>query len=147
VEEMSVHLHTTIKKKTNEIIEELAKTYGTKNRVLEQAVETLLRVEKVGSCEDCVIKAKMNEQTKLREALDLTSLGRKTLDGLLEVAVGDKTIQDFIKEQKAESKNIIEILRGTIEWKTPSNSKEFTIILEEIRNLTQMFDIASHSEI
>jgi len=147
VEEMSVHLHTTIKKKTNEIIEELAKTYGTKNRVLEQAVETLLRVEKVGSCEDCVIKAKMNEQTKLREALDLTSLGRKTLDGLLEVAVGDKTIQDFIKEQKAESKNIIEILRGTIEWKTPSNFKEFTIILEEIRNLTQMFDIASHSEI
>jgi len=144
---MSVHLHTTIKKKTNEIIEELAKTYGTKNRVLEQAVETLLRVEKVGSCEDCVIKAKMNEQTKLREALDLTSLGRKTLDGLLEVAVGDKTIQDFIKEQTAESKNIIEILRGTIEWKTPSNFKEFTIILEEIRNLTRMFDIASHSEI
>ncbi len=144
---MSVHLHTTIKKKTNEIIEELAKTYGTKNRVLEQAVETLLRVEKVGSCEDCVIKAKMNEQTKLREALDLTSLGRKTLDGLLEVAIGDKTIQDFIKEQKAESKNIIEILRGTIEWKTPSNFKEFTIILEEIRNLTRMFDIASHSEI
>lgn len=144
---MSVHLHTTIKKKTNEIIEELAKTYGTKNRVLEKAVETLLRVEKVGSCEDCAIKAKMNEQTKLREALDLTSLGRKTLDGLLEVAVGDKTIQDFIKEQKAESKNIIEILRGTIEWKTPSNFKEFTIILEEIRNLTRMFDIASHSEI
>jgi len=144
---MSVHLHTTIKKKTNEIIEELAKTYGTKNRVLEQAVETLLRVEKVGSCEDCVIKAKMNEQTKLREALDLTSLGRKTLDGLLEVAVGDKTIRDFIKEQKAESKNIIEILKGTIEWKTPSNFKEFTIILEEIRNLTRMFDIASHSEI
>lgn len=144
---MSVHLHTTIKKKTNEIIEELAKTYGAKNRVLEKAVETLLRVEKVGSCEDCVIKAKMNEQTKLREALDLTSLGRKTLDGLLEVAVGDKTIQDFIKEQKAESKNMIEILRGTIEWKTPSNFKEFTIILEEIRNLTRMFDIASHSEI
>jgi hypothetical protein len=147
VEEMSVHLHTTIKKKTNEIIEELAKTYGTKNRVLEQAVETLLRVEKVGSCEDCVIKAKMNEQTKLREALDLTSLGRKILDGLLEVAVGDKTIQDFIKEQKAESENIIEILKGMIEWKTPSNFKEFTIILEEIRNLTRMFDIVSHSEI
>jgi hypothetical protein len=144
---MSVHLHTTIKKKTNEIIEELAKTYGTKNRVLEQAVETLLRVEKVGSCEDCVIKAKMNEQTKLREALDLTSLGRKTLDGLLEVAVGDKTIQDFIKDQKAESENIIEILRGAIQWKTPSNFKEFTMLIEEIRNLTRMFDIASHSEI
>ncbi len=144
---MSVHLHTTIRKKTNEIIEELAKTYGAKNRVLEKAVETLLRVEKIGSCEDCVIKAKMDEQTKLREALDLTSLGRKTLDGFLEVAVGDKTIQDVIKEQKAESKNIIEILRGTIEWKTPSNFKEFTVILEEIRNLTRMFDIASHSEI
>lgn len=144
---MPVHLHTTIKKKTNEIIEELAKTYGTKNRVLEQAVETLLRVEKVGSCEDCVIKAKMNEQTKLREALDLTSLGRKTLDGLLEVAVGDNTIQDFVREQKTESKNIIEILKGMLEWKTPSNFKEFTIILEEIRNLTRMFEIASHSEI
>ena len=144
---MPVHLHTTITKKTDEIIEELAKTYGTKNRVLEKAVETLLRVEKVGSCEDCVIKAKMNEQKNLREALDLTSLGRKTLDGFLEVAVGDKTIQDVIKEQKAESKNIIEILKGTIEWKTPSNFKEFTIILEEIRSLTRMFDIASHSEI
>jgi len=144
---MSIHLHTTITKKTNEIIEELAKTYGTKNRVLEKAVETLLRVEKVGSCEDCVIKAKMNEQTRLREALDLTSLGRKTLDLLLEVAVGDKTIQDFIKEQKAEAKNTVEILKGTIEWETPSNFKEFTIILEEIRNLTRMFDIASYSEI
>ena len=144
---MSVHLHTTITKKTNEIIEELAKTYGAKNRVLEQAVETLLRVEKVGSCEDCVVKAKMNEQTKLREALDLTSFGRKTLDGLLEVAVGDKTMQDMIKEQKAESKNTIEILKGAIEWKPPSNFKEFTIILEEIRDLTRMFDLASRSEI
>ncbi len=144
---MVIHLHTTIKQKTNEIIEELAKTYGTKNRVLEKAVETLLRVEKVGSCEDCVIKAKMNEQTKLREALDLTSLGRKTLDSLLEVAIGDKTIQDFIKEQKAEAKNVIEILKGTIKWETPSNFKEFTIILEEIRNLTRMFDVASYSEI
>jgi len=144
---MSVHLHTTITKKTNEIIEELAKTYGAKNRVLEQAVETLLRVEKVGSCEDCVVKAKMNEQTKLREALDLTSFGRKTLDGLLEVAVGDKTMQDMIKKQKAESKNTIEILKGAIEWKPPSNFKEFTIILEEIRDLTRMFDLASRSEI
>jgi hypothetical protein len=147
VKEMSVHLHTTITKKTNEILEELAKTYGTKNRVLQQAVETLLRVEKVGSCEDCVIKAKMKEQTKLREALDLTSLGRKALDGLLEVAVGDKTIYDVINAQKAEAKNIVEILKGTIEWKTPSNFKELIIILEEIRNLTRMFDIASHSEI
>jgi len=144
---MSVHLHTTITRKTNEIIEELAKTYGTKNRVLEQAVETLLRVEKVGSCEDCAIKAKMNEQARLRAALDLTSLGRKTLDGLLEVAVGDKTIQDVIEEEKVESKNIIEILKGTVKWKIPSNFKEFTMILEEIRNVTRLFDITSHSEI
>jgi hypothetical protein len=147
VEEMPVHLHTTITKKTNEILEELAKTYGTKNRVLEQAVETFLRVENVGSCEDCIIKAKMDEQTKLREALDLTSLGTKTLDGLLEVAVGDKTIQDFLEDRKAESRNIVEILKGTIEWEPPSNFKEFTIVLEEIRNLTRLFDIASYSEI
>ena len=147
VEEMSVHLHTTITKKTNQILEELAKNYGTKNRVLEQAVETLLRVEKVGSCEDCAVKAKMSEHANLREALDLTSLGRKTLDGLLGVAVGDKTIQDFLREQRTEAKNIVEILKGTIDWRTPSNFKEFTIILEEIRSLTRMFDIASYSEI
>jgi len=144
---MSVHLHTTITKKTNEILDELAKTYGTKSRVLEKAVETLLRVEKVGSCDDCAIKAKMNEQTNLRETLDLTSVGRKTLDSLLEVAVGDKTIESFMKEQKAEAKNIIEILKGSVTWKKPSNFKEFLLILEEIRNLTRVFDIPSYSEI
>jgi len=144
---MSIHLHTTITKKTNDTLEELAKTYGTKSRVLEKAIETLLRVEKVGSCDDCVIKAKMSEQTNLREALDLTCVGRKTLDSLLEVAVGDKTIDGFIKEQKTEAKNIIEILKGSVAWKTPSNFKEFTLILEEIRNLTRMFDIPSYSEI
>jgi len=144
---MSIHLHTTISKKTNGILEELAKTYGTKSRVLEQAIETLLRVEKVGSCDDCVVKAKMSEQTKLRETLDLTSIGRKTLDGLLEVAVGDKTIESFIKEQKAEARNITEILKGSVAWKTPSSFKEFTLILEEIKNLTRMFDIPSYSEI
>jgi hypothetical protein len=144
---MSIHLHTTITKKTDEILEELTKTYGTKSRVLEQAVETLLRVEKVGSCDDCVIKAKMSEQTNLREALDLTSIGRKTLDSLLEAAVGDKTIEDFINEQKTEAKNIIEILKGSLAWKTPSNFKEFTLILEEIKNLTRMFDIPSRSEL
>ena len=144
---MSIHLHTTITKKTNDTLEELAKTYGTKSRVLEKAIETLLRVEKVGSCDDCVIKAKMSDQTNLREALDLTCIGRKTLDSLLEVAVGDKTIDGFIKEQKAEAKNIIEILKGSVAWKTPSNFKEFTLILEEIRNLTRMFDIPSYSEI
>jgi len=144
---MSVHLHTTITRKTNEALEELAKTYGTKSRVLEKAVETLLRVDKVGSCDDCVIKARMSEQTNLREALDLTSIGRKTLDSLLDVAVGDKTIESLLKEQKAEAKNIIEILKGSVAWKTPSNFKEFISVLEEIKNLTRMFDIPSYSEI
>jgi hypothetical protein len=144
---MSIHLHTTITKKTNDTLEEMAKTYGTKSRVLEKAIETLLRVDKVGSCDDCVIKAKMSEQTNLREALDLTCVERKTLDGLLEVAIGDKTIEVFIREQKAEAKNIIEILKGSVAWKTPSNFKEFTLILEEIRSLTRMFDVPSYSEI
>jgi hypothetical protein len=144
---MSVHLHTTITRKTNETLEELAKTYGTKSRVLEQAVETLLRVDKVGSCDDCVVKAKMSEQTNLREALDLTSVGRKTLDSLLEVAVGDKTIEDFMLEQKEEAKNIMEILRGSVSWKTPSNFREFLLVLEEIRDVTRLFDIPSYNEI
>lgn len=144
---MSVHLHTTITKKTDEMIEQLAKTYGTKSRVIEQAVETLLRVERVGSCEDCAIKAKMSEQTNIREALDLTSVGRKTIDSLLEVAVGNKTIQDFVAEQKAEAKNTIEILKGSVAWKKPSNFNEFMVVLEEIKNLTRLFEIGSHSEI
>ncbi|MGQ9550933.1 MAG: hypothetical protein ACUVUE_00765 [Candidatus Bathycorpusculaceae bacterium] len=144
---MSVHLHTTITKKTNGILEELAKTYGTKSRVIEQAVETLLRVDKVGSCDDCVIKAKMSEQMRLRDSLDLTSFGRKTLDSLLEVALGNKTIENFIKEQKTEAKNIIGILKASVVWKTPSNFKEFTLILEEIKNLTRMFDVPSCNEI
>jgi hypothetical protein len=144
---MSAHLHTTITKKTNGILDELAKTYGTKSRVIEQAVETLLRVEKVGSCDDCIVKTKMDEQTRLREYLDLTSISRKTLDSLLEVAIGNKTIEDFVKEQKIEAKNIIEILKGSIAWKTPLNFTEFTLILEEIKNLTRNFDIASYSEV
>jgi hypothetical protein len=144
---MSVHLHTTITKKTNGTLEELTKTYGTKSRVLEQAVETLLRVDKVGSCDDCVVKAKMSEQTNLREALDLMSVGKKTLDGLLEVAVGDKTIEDFTREQKEEAKNVREILRGSVSWKTPANFKEFLSVLEEIKNITRLFDIPSYNEI
>ncbi|MEM3613331.1 MAG: hypothetical protein QXQ85_05880 [Candidatus Bathyarchaeia archaeon] len=144
---MSVHLHTTITRKANEILEELAKTYGTKSRALEKALETLLRVDKVGSCDDCAIKAKVNEQTKLREALDLASISRRNLDSLLEIAIGNKTIEDFIKEQKAEAKNTIEILKSSINWKPPSNFKEFLIILEEIRNLTNMYEIPSYSEI
>ncbi|MEM2367498.1 MAG: hypothetical protein QXQ50_04605 [Candidatus Bathyarchaeia archaeon] len=144
---MSVHLHTTITRKANEILEELAKTYGTKSRALEKALETLLRVDKVGSCDDCAIKAKVNEQTKLREALDLASISRRNLDSLLEIAIGNKTIEDFIKEQKAEAKNTIEILKSSISWKPPSNFKEFLMILEEIRNLTNMYEIPSYSEI
>jgi hypothetical protein len=144
---MPVHLHTTITKKTDEMLEQLAKTYGTKSRVIEQAVETLLRVERVGSCEDCAIKAKMSEQTNIREALDLTSVSRKTIDSLLEVAIGNKTIQDFAAEQKAEAKNTIEILKGSVAWKKPSNFNEFMVILEEIQSLTRLFEIGSHSEI
>ncbi len=144
---MSVHLHTTISKKTDTMLEELAKTYGTKSHVIEQALQTLLRVERVGSCDDCVIKTKMKEHMNLREALDLTSIGRKTVDSLLEVAVGDKTIQDFINEQKEAAKNTVEILKGSVAWKRPSNFQEFMIILEEMRSLTRLFEIASHSEI
>jgi len=144
---MSVHLHTTITRKTDDLIEELAKTYGTKNRVIEQALETLLRVERVGSCEDCAVKAKMKEQMNLREALDLMSIGRKAVDSLLEVAIGDKTIQDFVAEQKEEAKNTVEVLKGSVAWKKPSNFKEFMIILEEMKDLTRVFEIASHSEI
>jgi len=144
---MSVHLHTTITRKTDEVIEELAKTYGTKNRVIEQALETLLRVERVGSCDDCLVKSKMKEQMNLREALDLTSIGRKAVDSLLEVAIGDKTIQDFIAEQKEEAKNTIEVLKGSVAWKKPSSFKEFLIVLEEMRDLMRVFEIASRSEI
>jgi hypothetical protein len=144
---MSVHLHTTITKKTDDVLEQLAKTYGTKNRVIEQALETLLRVEKVGSCDDCAIKAKMNEQVNLREALDLTSIGKKTVDSLLEVAIGDKTIQDFVMEQKEEAKNTVEVLKGSVAWKKPLNFNEFMIILREIENLTRLFEIASHNDL
>jgi hypothetical protein len=144
---MSVHLHTTITKKTDDTLEELARTYGTKNRVLEKALETLLRVEKVGSCDDCPVRASVAEQTNLRQVLDLTSVQRKTLDGLLEVGLGDKTIDDFIQEQKAEAGNTIEILKGSSTWKSPSSFKDLILILQEIQNLTRMFDVASHSEI
>jgi len=144
---MSIHLHTTISRKTDEMLEELAKAYGTKSRVIEQSVETLLRVEKVGSCDDCLVKTKAREQTNLREALDLMSVGRQTIDGLLAVAVGDKSIQDFINEQRAEARNTVEILKGSVAWKKPSNFKEFMMVLEEIKNLTRLIEIASYNEI
>jgi hypothetical protein len=144
---MSIHLHTTVSKKTNEMLEELSKTYGTKNRVIEQALETMLRVEKVGSCDDCAVKSKMKEQINLREALDLVSIGKKTADGLLEVAIGDKAIKDFLRDQREEAKNTIEILKGSVTWKRPSSFKEFMMVLGEIRDLTRIFEIASYSEI
>jgi len=144
---MSVHLHTTITRKTDETLEELAKTYGTKSNVLEQAIETLLRVEKVGSCDDCAVRTKMKEQTNLREALDLMSIDKRTVDSLLEVAIGNETMKDFVAEQKAEAKNTVEILKGSVAWRKPSSFKEFMMILEEIKNLTRLFDIASSNEL
>jgi hypothetical protein len=144
---MSVHIHTTIPRKTSQILEELAKTHGTKSRVLEQALETFLRVEKVGSCEDCAVKAKMAEQINLRETLDLTSLDKKTLNGLLEVAIGDKSFEDFIKEQQIEARNLAAILKDSIGWKAPASFKELLLLLEEIKDLTRLFDIASHNEL
>lgn len=147
VEKMSIHLHTTITRKTDSMLEELAKTYGTKSHVIEQAIETMLRVEKVGSCDDCSVRENAKEQSNLREALDLMSVDKHTLDGLLEVAVGNKTIQSLVAEQKAEGKNTVEILKGSVAWRKPSNFKEFMILLEEIRSLTRLIDIASYSEL
>ena len=147
VETVPIHLHTTLTKKTNEMLLELSKTYGSKNRVIEQALETMLRVEKVGSCEDCAIKAKMKEQINFREALGLISVGKKTADSLLEVAIGDKTMRDFLREQKEEAKNTIEILKGSVTWERPSNFKELMMLLGEIRDLTRVFEVASYSEI
>jgi hypothetical protein len=144
---MSVHLHTTITRKTDETLEELVKTYGTKSHVIEQAVETLLRVEKVGSCDDCAVRAKAKEQTNLREALDLMSIDKHTIDSLLEVALGNKTIQEFVAGQKAEAKNTVEILKGSVVWRKPSSFKEFMMILEELKNLTRLIDIASYNEL
>ncbi len=144
---MPVHLHTTIPRKTDEILEELAKTYGTKSRVIEKALETMLRVEKVGSCEDCVIKARVEEQNKLRETLDLISIRRDILERLLKVTIGDQTFNDFLKEQKKEAKNVIELLKSSISWKAPTNFRDFLTTMEEIKNLTRLFDITSHSEL
>ena len=144
---MSVHIHTTITRKTDQTLEELTKTYGTKSHVIEQAVETLLRVEKVGSCDDCAVRAKAREQTNLREALDLMSIDKHTIDSLLDVAIGNKTMQNFVAEQKAEAKNTVEILKGSVAWGKPSSFKEFMMIMEEIKNLTRLIDIASYNEL
>jgi len=134
---MSIHIHTTISRKSNEILEELAKTYGTKSRVIEKALETMLRVEKVGSCEDCPIKVQVEEQNKLRETLDLISIRRETLEELLKVAVGDQTFNDFLKKQKDEAQNVVELIKSSISWSPPTNfvTRRFSIghIEEDIR--------------
>jgi hypothetical protein len=144
---MTIHLHTTIPLKTHRTIEELAKTYGTKSRVLEQAIETFLRVEKTGSCDDCEIKATMVRRTSLRKTLDLSSISRRTLDGLLAVAIGDQSFEDFIEKQYSETRNIVTVLKDSIGWKSPDSFKAFLVLLEEIRDLTRLFDIASQNEI
>jgi hypothetical protein len=144
---MSIHLHTTISAKADKILDELAKTYGTKSRVLEQALETFLRVEEVGSCDDCAVKTKVVEQSKLRETLDLTSVSKKTLNGLLEVAIGDKGFEDFLEEQRVEARNVVAVLKDSIGWKTPTSFKDFLLLIEEVKNLTRLFDVASHNEI
>ncbi len=144
---MSVHLHTTIPVKTSKILDELAKTHGTKSRVLEQALATFLRVEEVGSCDECAMRAKIAEQTNLREILDLTSVDKKTLNGLLDVAIGDESFEDFIEKQQTAAKNVVSVLKDSIGWKAPASFKEFLLLLEEIRDLTRLFDIASHNEL
>ena len=74
----------------------------------------MLRVEKVGSCEDCPIKVQVEEQNKLRETLDLISIRRETLEELLKVAVGDQTFNDFLKKQKDEAQNVVELIKSSI---------------------------------
>jgi hypothetical protein len=143
---MPVHLHTTIPQKTDKILEELAKTHGTKSCVIEKALETFVRVEEIGSCDECSVKKKTTEQTNLRQALELASVERKTLDGLLAVALGDKSFEDYIKERQVETLNIVAVIKDSIEWKTPASYKEFLLLLEEIKDLTRLFDISSHNE-
>jgi len=144
---MSIHLHTTISKKTDDLLDQLSKTYGTKSRVIEKALETMLRVEKVGSCDDCSIKAEIEEQNKLRETLDLASVRRDVLEELLKIAVGDQAFDEFLKKQRHDAQDTVELLRSSLNWKSPANSREFLVIVEKIRNLTRLYDVASYSEL
>ncbi|MFX0167722.1 MAG: hypothetical protein ACFE89_08425 [Candidatus Hodarchaeota archaeon] len=143
---MSVHIHTTIPKKSGEMLDQLAETYGTKSRVLEMALETLLRVDKVGSCEDCELKAQIEEQNKLRDALELASVRRDFLDELLKIALADQTIDEFIQWQVNEAQNSIELIKSIIQWKPPTQFREFLTVFEQISEITRLFEITSHRE-
>ena len=143
---MSVHIHTTIPKKSGKILNELASIHGTKSRVLELALETLLRVDKVGSCDDCVIKAQIEEQEKIREALELVSVRRDLLSELLKIALADQTPDDFIQWQLNEAQNSVELIRSTIDWKPPQQFQEFREIIERICEITRLFEVASYRE-
>ena len=144
---MSVHLHTTISQKSSELLTRLAKTYGTKNRVIEKALETMIRVEKVGSCDDCVIKAQTEEQSRLRETLELTSIRRELLDELLKVALGDQTAEEFVQGQRLEAQNLIELIRSSIQWKLPQSFSDFRLMVEELGNMTRLYDLTSFREL
>jgi len=143
---MSVHIHTTIPKKTGAILDELAGTYGTKSRVIETALETLLRVDKVGSCDDCQLKAQIEEEIKLRESLELASIRRDLLDELLKIALADKTFEEFIQWQQNEVQNTIELIQSTIHWKPPTQFREFLAVIDQISKTTRAFEITSHRE-
>jgi hypothetical protein len=143
---LSVHIHTTIPKKSGEILTKLAGTYGTKSRVLEKALETLLRVDKVGSCDDCTLKAQIEEQIRIREALELASVRKELLDELLRIALSDQTLDEFIQWQRNEAQNTIELIRNSIHWKVPTNFREFLSVIEQIGEITRLFDIASYRE-
>jgi hypothetical protein len=143
---VSIHIHTTIPKKTGAILDELAGTYGTKSRVLEMALETLIRVDKVGSCDDCQLKAQIEEQLKLRESLELASFRRDLLDELLKIALADQTPDEFIQWQQNEAHHTIELIQSAIQWKTPAQFSEFLAVIELISKTTRVFEITSHRE-
>ncbi|MFX1562297.1 MAG: hypothetical protein ACFFDP_03205, partial [Promethearchaeota archaeon] len=143
---MSVHIHTTIPKKSGEILDQLAATHGSKSHVIEKALETMLRVEKVGSCEDCLVKAQVEEQEKLREVMDLTSIRKELLDELFKIALGDQTINEFLQKQSNEAQNIVELLRNSIHWKVPVNFRDFLSDVEQLGRITRLFSVASYRE-
>jgi antitoxin component of RelBE/YafQ-DinJ toxin-antitoxin module len=144
---MSVHLHTTISKKTADVLDQLTGTYGTKSRVLEKALETMLRVDKVGSCDDCAVKAQVEESSRFREALDLASVRKDLLDELLKIALGDQTIADTINRLSNDAQNVVELLRSSIQWKPPATFRDFLSILNQVSELTRLYDVASYREI